>query len=272
MLELKLSHRRGRNLFGPGRTVSLEAVLCNAGSLPAGIPVSSWFKTLAEIAPNIPPFSFQGCRARDLKSFEIIPGAEELPEAFFVSDFRGRPSEMFRLLPEEVKKSNIPNSGEEFCYLSGMEELDIPADEEPSNESEPEFKPFTCSLSSHFYSVTRDGHLVSQYLETSNWSIKGKVSLSPLKGAANFLPNLISEVRLGVEFFRPRFWGAYLGQAPKLDYRFYLEATPEQLYLQLEQAGLGSGELPLEEVGLLKALDQALEEHALYRGFIEAGR
>ncbi len=271
-LDLKLSLRKNKNYLGSGNTVNLEALLLDSGSMLDALPISLWVKTLSKLAPEIPPFSFQKCKAADLKSFEMVPGVTQLPGAFFIGDFRGRPPETFNLIPEEALKRNVPNSGEELLYIAGMEKFPAPAAEDSSEKLQHEFKPFTYSLESQFYSFTGNGHLVSQAVEISEDCWKGNVFHLPLSEALEFFPDLLSEVRLGAEHFRARFWGAYLGQAPKLDYRFYLEAIAGQIYLQLEQADIGPGELPLEKSGLLKAVDQSLEAHNLYRGFIEAAR
>lgn len=201
-------------------------------------------------------------------------------EPLVVDDIRGRPRESFAGSPA------APAEGEEEIFFSsGVVDTEAPSDGsaktstrhvvpnaaallDPESEIEIEETPFTLRLLSKFHTFKGRSSIQHRLRLESSGAINEFVGKMPLDQILQQIPVHVEQIRLGFETFKPRF-GSMIGLSPVIQNRFYLEISNERMKLHAQKDTWSSGQVaPFLDDEPFIALDQSLEQTALYTGFL----
>ena len=158
---------------------------------------------------------------------------------------------------------------EEFFYSDG--EVLMPPrllKDFPQSVDELETVPFQYRVNSSFDSFTDRGEILHRLEPRATDALRELFPGISFRRITQVLPLRLDQIRLGFEAYQTRFLGSTLGLIPDIKRRLFLEMTPQRLYLFMEEErATGSSRLPLEQVGILRALDGALDTLGLYQDF-----
>lgn len=247
MLELQLQVTTHRSLFLSGNSVCVEAIFSppTLNTRASGIPVSGFLqKFLGHLGADFP-----------LKSLE--KSKEQIFE-----NIRGRAPETF----SQKLQQNQTTTEEELFHAEGnifnlKKESNAPSSLEQS--------PFQYRVLSRFHGFKGKKTILHNVLSQATGEIvEIKDSLSP-SIMSHLVPAELSKVRFGIEFFRPRLFSSLFGTTPTLDKWFYLDINKSKVSIFLKEASIKKEcYLPLENHGILTALDATLRELDLYENFL----
>lgn len=269
MLELSFNTECNRRLFGLSGDVSVEAELL-APVAKRGqtrekameselIPVSTLLKRFLEFAPSLVP------------SFEQIQHELRDGQAIWtIEDMRGRPSESFS--NKQVQDRLKP--GEEELFFTNGVIFDTPATldeyEKVSTEELPSTA-FSYRVSTRFDRFDGSRHIVHQFVPSGTSPVTSLMPPLSVSAICQCIPLRLDYIRVGIEFFKGRFFGAMLGSAPVIFNRFYLEISPERIQLKSKsELERGNDKLSPKSREVLSAFDKALTETGLYAGFLSS--
>ncbi len=173
-------------------------------------------------------------------------------------NLRGRPQETF---PSGGGTKEFRSQDEELLSISG-EIFDVNGETEMNDKNSPPSAPFVYQIRTSFLEFR--GAKQIRYAKKNLLSGPIQLVSDEIQFAAlpMLAPCSITGARVGVECFRPEFFGSVFGFAPKIESRFYLEVNEEKITLFIS----GSKFKDFEARMLLDALDNALERSGLYRG------
>jgi len=256
MLDLELHIKQKKSLLYKGYCTKIEATIKSKSELQ--IPVSRLFERIISLAPNLLLY---------LRNAEVRNENGEL--VYLVEDIRGRPRESFtkeKLVADSNKRT------EEFFYSSGVV-FQPPASlaNYPDKIENLEQIPFSVEVNSSFDSFSGNKHILHRLTTKRSEMLRSVMGEFDLHMVPKFIPAEVHRIRLGMEYFRERFWGGLAGLMPvSVQNRFFLELDRSAVYLLIEQESGGKrGELPELDGNLLGALDRALDELDLLIGLTE---
>ena len=240
MLKLSLETHQQNTLLRRCYLRSLKAELLSENA-PTAIPIAKVIRRLLELAPGAIPA---------LRQAEVKTDGDKT--RLVVNNFRGRPSETF------TNSTSSQQERLEEVFQGNARLLTDGTDAEQSH----------FSVHSRFLRYNDVGEIVHELIPSSSGALRILEDQLTIYRLTEALPLELESIRLGFEQYRKRFFGSIVGSLPRIQGRFYLEISKERISLFAEEERRGkSKEMPMNEMGLLSALDRSLAETDMYTTF-----
>jgi hypothetical protein len=264
VLELNISVRKTWNFVNLGKDTAfnLQLSVPQADLTSFQIPLNPFVESLARRSPKMPPF--------------VLPGRGE--GSAVIDNLRGRPLESFGTAEFGDQSASEDHREEELIFIAGTvleppDKSTVLGEGCPEEPQEPQKVPFNYRVATRFHSFTKRGHIRHTLSVSASSNIKNAVLDFQLSAISCLSPAAIGQVRFGFESYQTHFLGSMFGTIPSIEGRFYFAATASQISVFLEEAGMRKkGQLPLEESGMIAALDSACTDTGLYTGLADALR
>jgi hypothetical protein len=287
VLELNISVRKTWDFLNLGKDTALDVKLSVPQTELASfqIPIGRFVENLVRRSPAMPPFVLPGRREEPpFTPRLVLPSLGEggshshearACEVGLIDNLRGRPLESFGPAGFDDQRSSQAPREEELIFIAGtiLEPPDKSTELEegcPEESQEPHPVPFYYRAVTRFHSFTRSGHIQHMLSVSASENIKDAILDFQPPAISRLLPETIEQVRFGFESYRTRFLGSMFGTIPTIEGRFYLAATSSLISIFLEEAAMRKkGQLPLEEAGIIAALDHACTDVGILHGLSE---
>jgi hypothetical protein len=253
MLELSVDVQKSSSFLGTRKTLAIEAEL-RLASPAEDIPISILLERLFESSPEfIPSICFQT--------------SAEGEQPVLIEDLRGRPVDTFPETERSALDALRRSQEEELFFTDGVIlETEEAAEEGPA----PEEKPFFLRITSKFETFKNSRHIVYRVLHSETPALEEIRPDLSARLLARLLPLRLDTIRLGLENYRGRSFGAMFGIVPTVQDRLYLEITRSSIRLFASSDAVGKNPpLPFAEQKLLWHLDTALRDCSLFPNFFD---
>ncbi len=267
MLDSEITFRSKRMLFRPGFHAHLTISMRTRESYPGShesisIPVADVIEKLFVFAPHLLP---------EIEELEIVQkdGKGSETKILPLKNMRGRPAETFGSGVSEIQQSKTGR--EELFYSDGF--LLTPPQrlaQHPDDVSELDREPFHFALHSEFHEYSSSGNAVHKLVPSGSGLLDPAVAHLGVRNISQLLPVHLQKVRFGLEWYKKKFFGNFLGQVPAVQSRLYVEVSERHIWVMSEEEGLrNKADLPLAETSIFQALDHSLSELGLHGALSE---
>ena len=174
-----------------------------------------------------------------------------------VLNLRGRPSETFDIVPEHLRQKK----SEELVYLCGdkFELLETPTSADKLQKSR-----WSYNLSTSFNSF-EGSKAISHTISAGCKALPKECNKLKPKHYSMLLPICINEIRVGMEFFKPKFFGSSLGQTPSIFGKVYIEVSSTKISFIIRQEGISAKSVPISDHMITKNFDLALNKTNIHK-------
>ena len=250
MLDLAVHVKRDSAFLGTRHTLSIEAELADRDS---AIPVSSFLEHLFRISPEfVPSICFQ---------------SSENSQPVLLEDLRGRPADAFPEQERSALETLRRAQEEELFFTDGVI---INTENSDENDSAADETPFFLRISSKFETFKGSRHIMYRVRHSGTPALDEMRPFLSGRLLARLLPLRLEKIRLGLENYRGRTFGAMFGIVPSVQDRLYLEVTRSSIQLRSScEYSSRKSKLPFSDQNLLSHLDLALRDSKLFPNFFE---
>ncbi|OVE80302.1 hypothetical protein BVY02_00775 [bacterium J17] len=259
MLTLELEKRIDTNFFRPSASLITNATL--KANEEETIDVLSFFREFIKLNSLIPSLP--------TRMENLWPNASVIGE---LENLRGRPPESFTKSQQKKPSLNKQPIEEELIFLRGVvalgkeeSEIDLLDQEGPTEEI-----PFHYQLNSTFSRILGTKTILHSTVTHASKEFK-ELDFDEEDPKTYFENRLrADELRIGLEFYKSRFYGSMLGFAPAVDSHLYLEMSDGQIAINSKQeVPKKSREIPegAKLLEIVATIDQILKNMQLHETF-----
>lgn len=251
-MDLKINSRK--NLFGFGKDVTLEAnsnTKITAANLSAFTSILLTTNEEKEIFPNV-----------------IFSNSSPS----YIANIRGRPRESF-----SETTLNKPHSGEEELFYLEGHILSIPPIAKQTQKDKLDLKKgsqndlgFMHQVSTKFMSYEHKS-IVHSFQNLSKGALKAFDKNLSTWNVTRLFPLSIEQIRLGLEFYKVKDFGAMLGMTPTVNCRFYLELSLNNMKLMLSEGQVANRhQIGKQSIKIIHFLSSGLGKSDMHHDLVAA--
>lgn len=187
--------------------------------------------------------------------------AASFAEGSVCANVRGRPAETFRDYspPQDVEKKLATE--EVFLAKGVLHETGTMT--VPDIVSPPRHIPFSFQIQSCFENFESPQSILYTGSTRLRSDIEPQLPPMSLRTTLQLLPLEIQQLRFGLEWFRPRFTTTFLGLAPHVERRFFVECSRDEVSVWAEDA-FSDESPPFSEEGYISHFSTALSKAGLF--------